>query len=132
MLCALSPETSNLADHLEPTEPGAEREHHGVGVHNAVALAPLHNDAGGAAIPDNDALHLGDDDLGAGRDEDNLGEEARVDLRGAARGPELPWRRRGGRRVDPGWEQRVRWRGGLGGCGGDADGEGVDGTKRNI
>jgi hypothetical protein len=96
MLCALSPETSNLADHLEPTGPGAEREHHGVGVHIFVALAPLHNDAGGAAIPDDDALHLSDENLGAGRGEDGLGEEARVDLRGVARGPELPWRRRGG------------------------------------
>ena len=60
--------------------PWAERGHHDVGVHHAVA--PLHRDAGGAAVPHHHTLHLADDDLGAGPNEDGRGEEARVDLRG--------------------------------------------------
>jgi len=119
----------HLPDHLEPPRPGDEREHHGVGVH--LAAAPDHN-PGDAAVPDDDALRLADDHLGAGRGEDGLGEEARVDLRGGVRRPELP-RRRGGRGgVDPGGEQRGRRGGGGGGgvrVGGEADGEGVDGAE---
>jgi hypothetical protein len=115
-----------LPDHLEAAGPGPEREHDGVGVHHAVA-AP-HRDTDDAAVPRHDALHLPDEDLGAGRGEDGLGEEARVDLRGGLRRAKLP-RRRGGRgRVHPVREQRVRGPRPRRGDGGHADGERVDGA----
>lgn len=45
----------------------------------------LRRDAGDTTVPDNDALHLGVDELGAERGKDGLGEEVRVDLRSQGR-----------------------------------------------
>uniref|UniRef100_A0A8R7PDG6 Uncharacterized protein n=1 Tax=Triticum urartu TaxID=4572 RepID=A0A8R7PDG6_TRIUA len=94
----------HLFDHLETPRPRAEREHHGIRVHHA---APLHRDANDTPFADHHALHLADDHLGAGRGEDGLGEEARMDLRGGVRSSELARRRGGGGGVDPGREERV-------------------------